>query len=283
LSELNVGIGTSLIELDQASFRHRIDDSWKEAIRSLSFSIPLGCSTVILGPNGSGKSTLLKMLMRLLYPEPEAEEMGNHRSAIRILGKEQWNVWELRKQLGYVSGELDFHFQRGRAGNMTLFQAIMTGFEAVELPLEIAEISDDRSSRVEVLIDQWNLSSLRSRRMFQLSTGERRKALIARAMIHRPIGLVLDEPTAGLDMKNRQELLARLDAIPSHETTIVMVTHHIEEILPSIEMLLMIKEGELYFQGRPSEGITDDRLSRLFDTQVRVSRSESGFYAAHLA
>ena len=236
----------------------------------LSLSVADGEHTAILGPNGSGKTTLLRLLSREWYPS----WLPDGRGFVRILGRDDWHVRELRQQLGIVAADLDRTFARGRSGRMTAREAVATGFTAAEL----AERGPDRTDETEAAIDDALAAvvatSLADRTLQTLSTGERRRVLIARALVHRPRLLVLDEPTAGLDIAARRRLLELLeDRLPSLGATIVLVTHHIEEILPAIGRCVLLHEGRVVFDGTRHEALTSERLSNLFGVPVRVSEA----------
>ncbi|MCY2975684.1 MAG: ATP-binding cassette domain-containing protein [Planctomycetota bacterium] len=284
-----------LLQLENISFRFGHDRSTKPALNQVSIKIPLGVHTAILGPNGSGKSTLLKLLLRLLYPDPWPETpdtLGSElldskghsdlskpeRSPeIAIMGRSDWNVWELRKQLGYVSGEIDQHFTQGRSGRLTGLDAAVTGFTAGELAIEIEQMTDEMRSAAEESLKMCGVGHLATRAVAGLSTGERRRVMLARAMVHRPIGLVLDEPTAGLDIASRAIFLNQIELLARSGTTLILVTHHIEEVIPIINRVLLLKNGNVYFDGNRDEAIQSERLSSLFNVPLSVHRNKQDY------
>jgi iron complex transport system ATP-binding protein len=272
-----------LLRLQNISVRFGHDRSAKAALTNVSIEIPLGTHTAILGPNGSGKSTLLKLLLRLLYPDPwpnqsgldqSGLDLGNASPEIAIMGRSDWNVWELRRQLGYVSGETDHHFTQGRSGRLSALEAVLTGFSAVELALDPDDVSDEMRSNARAALESCGVGLLAARAMSKLSTGERRRVMLARAMVHQPLGLVLDEPTAGLDIAARAVFLQQIEALARAGTTLILVTHHLEEVIPIFDRVVLLKSGQVDFDGRRDEAIDSERLSTLFGVPIQVHRTK---------
>jgi iron complex transport system ATP-binding protein len=262
---MNSGSLISLRDVELVRNGYRILDR-------LTCSIDLGQHCVILGPNGSGKTSLLKLLMRYFYPSVVNENTG----LVEILGSSEWNVWELRRQLGYVNSEIDFHFSHGRSGRLTGLEAVLTGFSSSELEVEEDRLTESmRDAAMDALVRR-KAEHLSKRPLAHLSTGERRRVLLARALVHRPKALILDEPTSGLDIAASDALLDQMQAVAEEGTTLVLVTHHVEEIIPAINQVILLESGRTLFQGERSKGLTDERLSRLFGVSLRLELSNGG-------
>ncbi|MDZ4849084.1 MAG: ATP-binding cassette domain-containing protein [Pirellulaceae bacterium] len=258
-----------LIELNDVSLhRNRV-----LILDQLSLSIQLGQHTVILGPNGSGKTSFLKLLMRFFYPSVVDESTGS----IEILGQSNWNVWELRQQLGYINMEIDFHFSFGRSGRLTAEEVVLTGFSSIELEVEKSQLTEAMREAAKEALRRCRVDHLHDRCVAHVSTGERRRILLARAIVHRPRALILDEPTSGLDIGARQTLLHQLQEIADGGTTLVLVTHHLEEILPCIENVVLLDHGRASYQGDRKHGLDDATLSKLFKIPIRLHRDANGF------
>jgi iron complex transport system ATP-binding protein len=254
-----------LLELEDVS----VVRDHNHILHRLSLAIPNHQHTVILGPNGSGKTSLLKILIRQFYPSVDDDQTG----VVRIFGQSVWNVAELRQHLGIVSGELDHEFASPRSGRMTALQAVLSGLDGVRLVSRIA--SQDRHSvdAAREALARMNATSIESRTLATMSTGERRRVLIARALIHRPAALILDEPTTGLDISARSRFLDQLDALAAQGTTIILVTHHIEEIIAEISHVILLKHGQLFGAGKRSELIQNDSMSQLFDYPIEIQKN----------
>lgn len=264
----------SILELDHV---HLVRGS-TTILRGLSLGVTAGEHTAILGPNGSGKSTLLKLLMRHIYPSVVDGRAGS----VRLFGETEWNVWDLRTRLGFVSGEIDHHFMMGRSGRLSVMQAALTGFFSSELEPDEDKVTEWMRTRAAQALKWLGMSGLSERPLQHLSTGERRRAMLARAMVHQPIALVLDEPTAGLDLRAQDQLLRHLEHLATLGTTLILVTHHMSEILPCIERTVLLGEGRVVFDGSTERALEAERLSKCFDCELSVERKPSGYWRVEL-
>ena len=232
----------------------------RRVFADLSLRLHRGEHTVLLGPNGSGKSSLVKLLSRELYPVVKPG------SLLRIFGSETVNLWELRGRIGLVSQDL----QAAYGGRVPAADVVLSGFfGSVGIGRsQVASAAQHR--RVAELMEQLGLGDLAERPYAQLSDGQRRRLLLARALVHGPEVLVLDEPTNGLDLKAKHQLLAILRDLARTGTTLLLVTHQIEAILPEISRCVLLCEGKVVGDG-PSEALLQDGpLSALFATPLRV-------------
>lgn len=226
----------------------------------LTLRLHPGEHTVVLGPNGSGKSSLVKLLSRELYPVVKPG------SCLRIFGSATVNLWELRGRIGLVSQDL----QAAYGGRVPAADVVLSGFfGSVGIGRsQVATAAQHR--RVAELMEQLGLAGLAERPYGQLSDGQRRRLLLARALVHGPEVLVLDEPTNGLDLKAKHQLLAILRDLARTGTTLLLVTHQIEAILPEISRCVLLREGKVVGDG-PSDALLQDvPLSALFATPLRV-------------
>jgi iron complex transport system ATP-binding protein len=236
--------------------------------RNLSLQLHRGEHTVVLGPNGAGKSALLRLLGRSLYPVVQPG------SRLRIFGQETVNLWELRSRLGLVSEELQGSY--GRA--VPAADVVLSGFFG---SVGIGRSQQEQATaaqreRVQELMQELALADLALRPFGQLSEGQRRRLLLARALVHRPEVLVLDEPTNGLDLRSRHQLLALLRQLAAHGTTLLLVTHQIEAIVPEVSRAVLLRRGRVVGDGPAEELLQAEPLSRLFDTPLQLIRSGGG-------
>jgi len=235
----------------------------------LNLRLEQGEHAVILGPNGAGKTTLLKLLGREVYPMPVA---GSH---VHILGKENWDVWALRRHLGIVSMDLQDQVEPDVPG----FEVVLSGFYSALRLFDYMTFSDEQLEQAAQIMDRLGITPLSERPFGALSTGEQRRLFLARALIHHPETLVLDEPTSGLDLKATFQYLESMQGLMAQGIAVVLVTHHIFEIPPGIERVILLKEGKVMADGKRGAVLTSQNLSRLFETPVRLVEAD-GFLQA---
>jgi len=248
---------------------------WRGSTRvfeNLSLDIEQHERVAILGPNGSGKTTLLKTINRELYPVVRA---GSH---IRILGREKWNVWELRKQIGVVSNDLHQRYE----STTTAIEVVVSGFFS---SIGVHGILADRVTREQVdaarrTLAELGLLELRKTPLNRMSSGQQRRCLLARALVHDPVTLILDEPTTGLDFAASFDYLQRIRRLASAGRNIVIVTHHLNEIPPEVDRVILLQEGRIAADGSKAEVLTGEQLSDVYETPIRVAEVD-GYYLAY--
>ncbi len=237
----------------------------------LDWTVARGEHWVILGPNGAGKSSLLAALTGYLTPSGgEIEVLG------RQFGHSDWR--ELREHIGLVGAGLP----RLIEPDTTAFETVLGGYRAMLNPWgRFPTLAHRRARR---LLAGVGLTPAADRTWQQLSEGERQRTLLARAQMARPRLLILDEPCAGLDPVAREAFLttlARLAAAP-RGPGLVLVTHHVEEIVPGFTHALLLRAGRVLAAGSLASTLTSSRLSATFGAPVRLSRS-SGRYRLQVA
>lgn len=234
-----------------------------------SFTLLEGEHAAILGPNGAGKSTLLKLIAGGVHPVPLDE------TRIRLFGEDQWNVWDVRKRVGLVSHDLQRDYLICAEG----LNVVLSGFYASNDTYDYQEFSQAQIARAHDVMQELGVAPLASRRFGYLSTGEQRRFLLGRALVHDPSLLVLDEPTSGLDLKACFQYLDLLRAQIQKGKTLLLVTHHLHEIPPEIERVVLLKEGKIVADGQKARLLTDEHLSHLFDRPVTLGQA-NGWYQA---
>lgn len=251
-----------LLEMDGVS----VARAGRALLDDVSLTVRCREHTAILGPNGSGKSTLVRLIARQLYPTPDVEgRIGR----IRIFGQALWDVFELRRRLGIVSPAL----QGDLAGEEPLeaFDAVVSGFFASR-GLWRREATPDMRRDAEEALVRMGADHLAGRSLATLSTGEARRVLIARALVHRPEALLLDEPCGGLDPVARQDFLEDLRAVARSGVTLVLVTHHVEEILPEITRLVLLRGGRVVHDGARANLLSGEILTQVFGRAMAVEK-----------
>ena len=225
----------------------------------------------ILGPNGSGKTTLLKLINRELYPVPRND------SWVKILGRETWNVWDLRSHIGLVSHDLQARYRpQTKALNV-----VLSGFHS---SVGVHGILADRISGAQVnrageILHELGIGELADTPLRQMSTGQQRRCLLARALVHDPDTLILDEPTAGLDLAASFDYLQRIRGLAGQGKNIVLVTHLLNEIPPDIDRVILLRAGSIVVDAPKETALTRSNLSRTYDTKLKIARIDGYFLA----
>lgn len=248
---------------------------WRGSTRvfeNLNLVIPQHERIAILGPNGSGKTTLLKTINRELYPVVKDD------SWVRILGRDRWNVWELRKKIGAVSHDLHNRY----TPTTTALAVVVSGFQSsIGIHGLLADrVSAEHVTRAREILATLGMAQLVDTELKSMSTGQQRRCLLARALVHRPATLILDEPTAGLDIAASFDYLRQISRLASEGQNIVIVTHHLNEIPPEVDRVVLLKQGTVVADGSKAETLTDDLLSEIYETPVRVGHVD-GHYLAY--
>jgi iron complex transport system ATP-binding protein len=240
-----------------------------QVFNGLTLEITRGCNTAILGPNGAGKSTLLKLLTREIYPS------ASNGGTIRVLGRELWNVWELRTHFGIISSDL----QQEYAGDARGIEVILSGYYSSIDTYAHQRFTAKERKRAARVMDILGVSELADREFAAMSTGEQRRFLLGRALINDPDSLILDEPTSGLDLKSCFQYLNIVRRLMRAGKTVILVTHHIHEIPPEVSRVVFLQSGRVVAEGKKREILTSESLTSLFDTPIRLVEA-NGFFQA---
>ncbi len=223
----------------------------------------------ILGPNGAGKSTLIRLLTRDV--RPVAHDDGS--PALLLFGRERWDLLDARRNMGIVSDSL----QEEYAVHVTARDAVVSGFFGSVGLYRHQRVTAAMRAKADDLLALLGIEHLAGRTMDTLSTGEARRALIARALVHDPAVLVLDEPTDGLDPAAQWHVLHSVSEIARAGHTVVLVTHHVSDIVPEIGRIVMLKAGRVLHDGEKRAMLTGEAISELFDIPATVEE-RAGWY-----
>jgi iron complex transport system ATP-binding protein len=254
-----------ILEIEKATV-YRADTC---VFEDLSFTLEEGAHTAILGPNGAGKSTLLKLLAGEVHPVP------NDATRIRLFGEEKWNVWDVRKWLGLVSHDLQHQYME----QVTGLKVVLSGYYASIGTYGYQDFTYAEISQAHAVMEELGIGFLIDRRFAEMSTGEQRRCLLGRALVHEPTALVLDEPTSGLDLTATFHYLDLVWAHMKKGKTVLLVTHHIHEIPPEVKRVVLLKQGKILRDGEKRAVLTEANLSVLFDCPVALAQA-NGWYQA---
>jgi len=240
----------------------------------LSLRIDQHDPTVILGPNGSGKTTLLKVINRELYP------VQRDGAWVRILGRETWNVWELRSHIGIVSHDLQTQYR----STTTAIHVVLSGYlSSIGIHGSLAgRISKSQTKRARDVMDSLGVGELADTQLRRMSTGQQRRCLLARALVHDPDTLILDEPTAGLDLAASFDYLARIRQLTESGKNIVLVTHLLNEIPPGMDRVILLRQGKIVADGAKADVLTEKNLRHTYGVDLRLAKVDE-YYLAYPA
>jgi iron complex transport system ATP-binding protein len=236
-------------------------------LHELDLRIGVGEHVAILGPNGCGKSTLIKTIHRELYPLPRDG------SSLKLLGRERWNVWDLRSSLGIVSNDL----MQSCTRDFTGIEIVVSGFFSSVGVWPHHHVTPEMIERAEAVLTRLEARHLRDRYLTEMSSGEARRMLLGRALVHHPRALLLDEPTTSLDVFAQHEFREILRQLATEGIGILLITHHLADIFPEIERVVLLRDGRIVADGPKGEIVNETRLGDLFRIPVSITERD-GYY-----
>ncbi|MGD0547238.1 MAG: ABC transporter ATP-binding protein [Terracidiphilus sp.] len=242
-------------------------------LHDVNLTIRAGEHVAILGPNGCGKSTLILAMSCQLYPVAEPGMM------VRIFGRERWDLTELRKHFGVVAAGVSSELPGERTAVTTGLDAVIAGFFSASTLWPNLHVSAEMRARAAEALERMEALHLAKRLVGTMSAGEKRRILIARALVHRPRQMLLDEPSNALDLAAQRELRETLRRLAREGTGLVLVTHHLNDILPEIERVILMRGGHIAADGPREELLTEPCLSALFHAPVRIGRDEEWLHS----
>jgi iron complex transport system ATP-binding protein len=243
-------------------------------LHDVSLKLHAGEHLAILGPNGCGKSTLLKAATSEIYPIAKPE------TKVRIFGRERWDLTQLKRRMGVVSAELP-----GRATLATKgFDAILTGFFSSSTLWPNLAVTPAMRQHAEEIVTLVGAEALREKPVGEMSAGQQRRVMIGRAIAGTTVEgdakmLLLDEPSNALDLAAQRDLREMLRRLAQRGVAIVLITHHIADILPEMKRVVMMREGRIVADGAKDALLTEQRLSALFGGEIRVDQRDGWTHA----
>jgi len=240
----------------------------KTVLRDVSLRIGVGEHVAILGPNGCGKSTLIKTITRECYP------LAREGSRMALFGKERWNIFDLLPLLGVVSNDWMALCTRAITGR----EAVLSGFFGSVGVQPYHRITPEIERQTAEILALLEIPHLAERTMTEMSSGEARRVLLARALVHDPRALVLDEPSNSLDVSAQHELREIMRKLARAGIGIILVTHHLADIIPEIERVILMREGRIVADGRKQDVLTAAALADLFGLPVELSQCDGRYH-----
>jgi iron complex transport system ATP-binding protein len=242
-------------------------------LHDVNLSVRTGEHVAILGPNGCGKSTLIMAITCQVYPIIQPGMV------VRIFGRERWDLTELRKRFGVVAAGPAGELPGERTAVTTGLDAVIAGFFSASTLWPNLHVTREMRARAKEALERMEASHLSEQLVGQMSAGEKRRILIARALVHRPRQLLLDEPSNALDLAAQRELRETMRRLAQEGVGLVLVTHHLGDILPEIGRVILMRSGRIVGDGPREELLTETRLSELFRAPVRIGRDEEWLHS----
>jgi iron complex transport system ATP-binding protein len=260
-------ISPPFLELKHVTVRRGNPDQ-PPALDDVTLRIEAGEHVCILGPNGCGKSTLIKTIARECYP------LASEGASISILGRDRWNIFELRTQLGIVSPDLLAMCTTEATGR----DVVLSGFFSSTRIFPHHHPDSEQLRRTNAALSRLGIAHLADRPLAQMSSGEAKRALIARALVHEPRTLLFDEPSNALDIGAQVQLRETMRELAKSGLGILLVTHHVSEIFPEIERVVLLRQGRIQADGSKCSVLTAENLSGLFGVPLRLAENDGYFH-----
>jgi len=240
----------------------------KRALDGLTLSIGLDEHVAIIGPNGCGKSTLVRTIARDFYPV-----YGDGDWDLSIMGRNTWHVFELRSMLGIVTNDM----VAACTCSFPLREIVLSGFFSSVGVWPHHEVTEAMQQRTDEILRFLEIEHLADRPTSQLSSGEARRAVIGRALVHEPKALLLDEPSTSLDLRAQRELRDTMRKLAQHGHTLVLVTHHLPDLIPEMQRVILMDRGKVWQQGPVRDMLNHDNLKKLFGVDLEVAERDGYF------
>jgi iron complex transport system ATP-binding protein len=240
----------------------------KIALDDFTLRIGVNEHVAILGPNGCGKSTLIKTITRECYP------VARENSSMSILGQEFWNVFDLRSLLGIVSND----WMLSCTGDASGRDVVLSGFFSSVNIFSNHTVDTKQRELADAALAQLKISHLADRPVAEMSSGEARRVLIARALVHNPRALLFDEPCNSLDLTAQHGVRQTMRSLANSGIGIILVTHELADIVPEIQRVLFMNQGRIVADGPKEEILQVERLSDLFGIKVEMARRDGHYH-----
>lgn len=234
------------------------------------FTLRIGADehVAILGPNGCGKSTLIKTITRECYPVAQED------SSMSILGQDTWDVFKLRPHLGIVSNDLMFSC----TGDASGLDVVLSGFFSSTAIYPNHLVKPEHTALAKAALAELKIAHLADQAVCEMSSGEARRVLIARALVHKPRALLFDEPCNSLDLAAQQNVRHTMSTLAQSGTAIILVTHELADIVPEIQRVVLLSRGRIVADGPKEDILQVEKLTELFGINVEMARRDGHYH-----
>jgi iron complex transport system ATP-binding protein len=242
----------------------------KLILKELNLKIEDNQHWAILGANGSGKSTLIKLISSQIHPRQ------NYPHKKLILGKERYSLFDLRKAMGIITNDLHNHFY-DQGNFLSGYEVVLSGYYSSIGVFEHQDFTQEQHDKANEILEYLEITDLKDKIVAKMSTGQLRKCIIGRALIHDPKAFILDEPTVGLDIKAQLNFIKLLRKL-SQKANIILVTHHLEEIFEEITHVALIKDETIFKQGKKEDILNSKNISDTFGLKLKINSSNNRYF-----
>ncbi len=239
-------------------------------LKNINLSIQENEHWVILGANGSGKSTLIKLISNDIHPNrkyPFTKE---------VFGKSRWSIFDLKKNLGIITNDLHNYFSV-HGSFLSAYEVILSGYYSSIGVFKHQDFTQEQYQKALEVLEYLEISQIKDKKVSSMSTGQLRRCIIGRALIHDPKAFILDEPTVGLDIKAQNSFIKLIQKL-STKSSIILVTHHIEEIFTEVSHIALVHNKTIFKQGIKEEILTSQNLSEIFDIKIDLEKENDRYY-----
>lgn len=240
----------------------------KAALDDFSLQIGADEHVAILGPNGCGKSTLIKTITRECYP------VAREDSSMSILGQDTWDVFQLRPHLGIVSNDLMLSV----TGDASGLDVVLSGFFSSTAIYPNHLVEPEHIALGKAALSELRISHLADRPVCEMSSGEARRVLIARSLVHKPRALLFDEPCNSLDLAAQYNVRHTMSTLAQSGTALILVTHELADIVPEIQRVVLMSRGRIVADGPKEEILRVEKLQELFGIRVEMARRDGHYH-----
>lgn len=243
-------------------------------LENINLKINANENWAVLGANGSGKTSLMRLFLNDLYPDP------NYECKSLRFGKDKWDIFELKKKFGIVTNDIHNQFMVC-AGCSTAYEVVLSGYHSSTGVFKHLEFTDEECKYAIEIMKFLDIYDIRDKIVSQISTGQLRRCIIGRALVHNPKVFILDEPTVGLDIKAQDSFIKLIRKL-SVDYPIILVTHQVEEIFPEITHIALMKNKTIYKQGKKEDILTSENLSDIFGINIDLQKYNDRYYIKNL-
>jgi len=246
------------------------ETSSSPVLENINLKIDTNQHWVILGANGSGKSTLIKLFSTDILPNTKYPFKKN------IFSKEIWDVFELKKNLGIITSDLHNQFQE-RGAFLTAYEAVISGYYASIGVFGHHSYTKEQHEKTLEVLEFLEISEIKDKKVSEMSTGQLRRCIIGRALIHDPKAFILDEPTVGLDIKAQNSFIKIMQKL-SKKASIILITHHVEEIFNEITHAALMYNKTIFLQGEKESILSSESLSKIFELNLNLIKEKDKYH-----